>query len=199
MRTETIERTVYKLDELSERAQERAHEKYLEHADYPWSSENKESLEEFERLFPVKITDWDYGYRNYISFHLSGLDYDEVEEFTGVRLATWLYNQFNWTLYSPKIYYLPGSNYSKKRKSRFQRVEDEYIFTGYHADYPLVKPIIDFINKPDGRNLYDVMNDCLYGWVYSCRDDYESTLEFEYFKDAVEANEWEFDEDGNMA
>lgn len=68
MRTETI--GLYKFDELSDEAKEVAVNWWLkcEASDYVWDRNNRETLKQFEEIFPVKVTNWEYGYHNYINF-----------------------------------------------------------------------------------------------------------------------------------
>jgi len=42
------------------------------------------------------------------------------------------------------------------------------------------------------------MHDCLHNWLFGCRDDYEYQLSDESIIENIQANEYEFDEDGNL-
>ena len=91
MRTKTIE--LFTINELSDKAKEKAHENYLnEDREYVWENENRDSLDAFEDVFPIKVTNWSYdSYSGYISLRME-TDYEEIDEMSGHRLATYIYN-----------------------------------------------------------------------------------------------------------
>lgn len=78
MRTETIE--VYKFDELSNKAKEKARDWYRSTSDFHWSDENKESIDAFCNHFGIRLTTWsvspysspDYS-ADYFNSHFRGL------------------------------------------------------------------------------------------------------------------------------
>lgn len=57
----TIEKTIYKFDELSESAKERAREWYRMGLDYPWWDEVKSSLSSFCDEFGISVLDYSMG------------------------------------------------------------------------------------------------------------------------------------------
>lgn len=82
MRTATIE--VYKFDELSDDAKERARAWWRESLDYPWWRDAEASITAFCDHFGVKITDYSIG-----AFESCFMDTDaKNEHFRGVRLAS---------------------------------------------------------------------------------------------------------------
>jgi hypothetical protein len=59
----TIEKTIYKFDELDEFAKSRAREWYRSGLEYPWWDEVQSSLREFCDEFGVKVLDYSIGGR----------------------------------------------------------------------------------------------------------------------------------------
>ena len=61
-RTETITRTLYQFDELTESAKETARNWFRDSSVcWSWASEWISSLEAFERIAPIKVRSWDVG------------------------------------------------------------------------------------------------------------------------------------------
>jgi len=81
----TIEKTtVYKFDELSESAKNRAREDWRENIDVSWSTESLESIKAFCEAFNVTLKDWSIG-------AYCPLDYEtnaENQHFRGVKLKS---------------------------------------------------------------------------------------------------------------
>ena len=173
MRTETIEHTYYKFDELSDSAKQHIYETWRNDDTYHWREENKDSLYKFAEYFDITITDFEYGYHNYCSFKLNN---DDIESMRGgVRL--WKYLKANYPV----------------------DLSGECPFTGYCQDETLLDPIRAFLKYPSPNTDYEaLMIDCTAAWVFSCRDDYEHWLTPESIKDDIEANEYEFTESGKL-
>ena len=200
MRTKTL--TVYNYSELSEEAKERACQEMLEHFDYPWSGENRDTLTEFENNFPVTVKDFRYGSCNsFVDFDFTSDD--KTEELTGVRLLKYLHNNYYDVLFKGKYYsktkYVDGKFSSKHRHSKVQK-ENCCTLTGYYIDDAILKPIYEFLKNPvEHINFYDLMNECLQSWLSAVNNDYEAMQSEEYLAEHAEVNEIEFDEDGNLA
>lgn len=128
------------------------------------------------------------------------------EELSGQRLATYLWNNYRTDIYSAKYYSIcnghkgaVGVN-SKSRKSKIQFESGNCPLTGYSMDNHILTPMWEFIDKPDSRDFKELISDCFDAWVKGCNDDIDFQNSDEYIKDAIIANEYEFefDEDGNM-
>lgn len=190
----------YNINELSEDAKQRAYEDWLHDFDYFWDDDNRATLQAFCELFPVKVTDWEYGYRNYIRFTLTTADtYTErcYYDFTGLRLLKYIVNNYWHNLFRPK--YLGYVN-GKPRYSRCQR-EACCVLTGYCVDEDILAPLYDFLKDYrtfDSNTFEDLMKLCLENWIDACRKDYEACQEFDYFIDHAHINKYEYLEDGRM-
>ena len=67
-------------------------------------------------------------------------------------------------------------------------------------DNEIIEPIMVFIDNPEHtETLRDVIESCLYAWLYSCKKDYKYQESDEYAIENIELNEYEFDENGNIA
>lgn len=206
MKTRTI--TVYSFDELSDKAKQNAIE-YFRNRNYEdgnfWANENRQSMEKFAELFPIKVTDWSYGGRGEgVSFRFTD-DYN-LEGMKGLRLAKYIWNNYKDNIYKPRYYSIcngikncVGLN-SKGRYSKVQITEFGCPFTGFYMDNEILAPIFDFMRAPSpNTDFKDLLNDCFNAWVKACNDDVESQNSDENIIETIEANEYEFDENGNLA
>lgn len=102
MRTDTIE--IFKFDELSDSAKEKAREWYRSNVDFNWSDENKESIDAFCGHFGIRLTTWnvapystpDYS-AEYFNSHFRGLklkDFDRDHMPMGYYLDCTLWMTF---------------------------------------------------------------------------------------------------------
>jgi hypothetical protein len=183
------ERKLYQFDELEEKAQRKALDYYM--TDYPWGDENRESLDAFCNCFSVKVKDWDIE-RGFISWEFKG---EPWAERAGIRLYNWLmYHHFD-TLYPME--YKEGKR--KREWRRFPANSGGGVFTGYCMDDTLLDPIMNFLKKPtEGKDWEGLINDCLYTWVFAYREEIEYTYTDEFKKEQIEANNYEFLENGTM-
>lgn len=194
----TVEKTVYALGDLSERAQERAHSNWAEHDDYSWSGEAIGTLKKFAELHGITIRDWEFGYRAAPVRFDSNVS-EDVAEFTGFRLAKWIWNNWKHELYVGKYYSKTISTSPFKYVSRRSRIQLEPAMpTGYCLDCNIRDAIYAFLAKPDNRNLDELLSECFHDWQKAIEDDMEYQSSFECFKESCKANGYEFDEDGNM-
>ena len=204
---------LYSISELSEDARESAYEEWLQSAEYFWGDENRDTLDAFERIFPVHVKDFGYGYRTGISWNMTDLDFEEVLEFTGIRLLKWIINNYWHELFKPKYRKSIENHTIKHRRIKHEtlsngQIHSTYhsgifydnccILTGYCIDDDILQPLYEFIKNPDGRTLEDLMNDCLHAWVFACNADYEASMTIEFFVDHAKANDYEFTADGKL-
>ena len=210
----TIEVTLYKIDELSEVAKEKAFQDWIGDGDtYHWHKENRESLISFIKLFPITVNDWSYGDRNSgVSFRFDNdyhYDIDAVENLSGIRLATWLWNNLKNDIYKGRWYshsfnrktntlsVKPGDKRKDRRSKLF--LETGGVLTGYTIDDSLLTPIYEFLKKPDKSVTFnDLLTDCFHEWVKDCESDVEHSSSMEAFLESAQANEYEYDDYGNM-
>lgn len=209
----------YEVTELSDKAKEKAYYKWLEHREYFWSSENEASLRAFEDVFPIKISGWSYGGQgSYVSWDMYA-DHD-IDELSGQRLATYLWNNYRDTLYQKK--YRNSFRRDKRiihpmvtqKKALDRTTKEEYFWTvvhsnlfvdtyncpltGYIIDNSLLDPIWKFMENPDNTTFYNLIDTCLDSWLKDCDEDYEHCSSMEYFVEDMESNGILFDESGRI-
>lgn len=207
MRIETREYKVFTIDELSEKAKDKAYSKWYEENEYPMADDNIHTLESFCKIFNIQAKEWEYGYRKYLRWGFKE-DYDEHIDIaryklTGVRLLKWIINNHYNDLFKPKYYskwksVANGNSQLISMKSKIIKNND-CVFTGYGMDYDIMQPILNFLKKPDEyTTLENLMNRCLDAWLNACHRDYEDYFTMETFIEESQANEWEYLEDGRM-
>ena len=186
---------IYSIDELSIKAREKAYAKWLEDYDYPWGKENRDTLKAFEKLFPIKVLNWEYGmHENYITFEV--ID-DDIKNLSGVRLLKYLYNNYFSLLVKSKVYHHP-KNPTKQRISKVFYYVDRNL-TGYYLDYDILDPLYEFMKNPVNITFEALMSRCLNSWVQACGLDYEYCISFKEFIEVSNANNWMYFEDGTKA
>ena len=213
MRTETTTKTIYKFDELSEEVKEEANNLRLRNGDSnPWSDEHRESLKQFSDLFPVTIVGWQYdSCSGWINIKLNEDSLQEgVSDLEGLRLRTWIMNNYGHVLYTKKTKFYTKNKDGERQMnsvggttftytSKIQEERSSCPFTGYCGDESLLDPIHKFIANPSsGTTLEDLMQECGNSWIAEGVSDEENFQSLEWFADHAEANEYEFDEDGNI-
>lgn len=210
---ETITLNVYTIDELSDKAKERAHERHQSNGDYPWNSENQSTLYAFEKMLPIKIKDWEYGNRVYVDWTWE--ERPEIAQLSGVRLRTYIINNCYNDLYEPryvkhvenklglihpyikKIMAKSGKVYFTWRSK--MKIEYDCTLTGYCIDYNILKPIYEFIARPNDKvNFSKLIDSCLDSWAKACDADYEDYYGMEGFIEQCRGRERLFFEDGSI-
>ncbi len=202
---QTVQVNLYNVNELDRTAKERAYQNYCNGEQYFWTEENKDTLNRFKEIFPVKIKNWEYGFCNsYINFKFDTYyNENETKELSGVRLLKYIINNYYDYLYSPKVYikngiYLVGKD-NKQRKSKITCQKNDCQLTGYYMDCEILQPIYDFLEKPNKYTTFeDLMNDCLQSWLVACNKDFEYAYSEEAFIEDSEANERLYFESGEL-
>lgn len=213
MRTVVEQVELYKYDELSDEAKDNAFNEWVEdqYGDNPWADENRESMKAFAKLFPITVRDWEYDtYSHRVSFNFSdydAYDLDAIENLSGVRLATWLWNNLRSDIYqgkwysqswNPKKNTLDVSKGTKQRRSKCQ-IESSCPFTGYYMDDVLLDPIFAFMKKPvASTTMRDLLEDCFDAWGKACSKQLEYQSSEDKFKEDTIANEWEYTKHGKQ-
>lgn len=194
MRTVTKAFKIYKLDELTKEARNKAYSKWQQDFDYVYESENEATLHAFIQIFNINVDRWsydDYSYSYYLISHYS----EEEDNLKGVRLMKYLVNNYWNDLYIPKTYF--GHNHKAKRNSRVF-VTNDCVLTGVYIDHEILQPIYDFLKTPDDTTLYELMDRCLDNFFKACRDDMKYQVSEEAFAEFCEDNNYEFLYDGTL-
>ena len=198
----TITKTVYELSELEGSAKEEALHNMILNFDYPWGSENEDTLREFEKIFPVKVKRFQYGGYGgkYIDFDFE--NYDEIADLSGIRLMKYIYNNYFYDIYKGKYYnkcYAENGRFIHKYRYSKIKFEECCNLTGYCIDIDILKPIWDFLKNPnDFTTFEDLMQECLESWLSACEKDHDGFYGEESLIEHAEINNIEFDENGNI-
>lgn len=199
----TIEIQLYKFEELSEEAQQNAVSKWRNDTEISFSlDEIQQSLTRFAEEFNVNIRDYSLGYNSNIDARLGHID-EGILEVKGTRLLAYLHNNYSHVLYERKGYgnyeKRPNGKYDYKRRSRIKIINTCCPFTGVCFDEDILEPIRKFIAKP---NKYTTLENILRECVSSCEQSADRVVEyensFEYIKDTIQANEYDFTAEGDM-
>lgn len=187
-----ITEQIFRVTELNEKALEKAHSDWQERQ-YYFGSENESTLNKFIEQFDLELNNYNYdGCGGSVDWDFK-LD-EEIENLSGIRLLTYLHNNYFNILFKGKYYY-------KNRKHRHAKtiLDNCCTLTGYYMDNEILNPIYDFMKKPKKETTFhDLINECMESWIEACNTDYNFYYSEEYFIEESEANECEYYEDGTL-
>lgn len=194
---------VYTYEELSDDAKRSARQWWIEleqDEPYPWCGEVYASLKTFLDLFDITVKEYEIGAHVPSSVALSIDRHDttvgneESEDdcigLTYVRLWKWLHN-------SPLLYREPTTK-KVQQISIAEIIKTDNTLTGYCADWSLLKPIQDFIEKPDQRTLAELIHACVDQWLADTVADMEYQTSEENAEESIKCNEYRFNSDGSF-
>ena len=178
----TIETKIYKINELSETAQNVAHDEFLNSSDFfEWSNDEfRDSLAKFCELIGfIQWTDYDIP-NNSISYK-TAFDYQgEKHNFSGLRAWKWLENNGWFDL-------------AKKNAN------GDCTMTGVFTDSAFFDPIHKLANTPKETPFIEqLFCECLQAGIYAASKEYEYQREFDQFVETSNAYEWEYLENGTL-
>jgi len=208
----TIEQTVYNFDELSDEARETAINNFRDNnQEFFWANEINDTLDKFCDIFSInyKQIDYENPYRNDYTINLDG----NILELSGLRLSKYIWNNFKTDLFKRK--YLKCFDEHKKHKNivneTSKNTSNKYSFyysrisfdnccvlTGVWYDDDILKPIYEFLDKPKNIDFETLLNDCIHSLCHSVQSEIKYQNTDEYIIEQIEANQYEFDECGDM-
>jgi hypothetical protein len=209
----TIQQTVFSFDELTNEAKENARNEVRNIIDpFPFMDEAYNTVKEFFSVFGVtwRNISFEESYYNSYSVNFS----DDVLSLTGHRLAKYIWNNYKIHLFRGKYYgklahtYKDGSPIEKSKEhpagtrhvKRYSRVflSTGCVLTGVCYDYDILNPIYEFLNKPDGRYINDLIEECISSISESVKSEIRFRLSDEGIYEEIESNGYEFYEDGSL-
>lgn len=200
MKTRTI--NIYEFSELSDTAKETALSDFRDDGEFFWWSDWEKSLKEFSDAIGIRTS---YAISPYSHSHCNIADHsfeDGQTELSGMRLRTFLLNNYYHILYEKKTYgkYVKRDNeeWTYNRYSKIQYQGTCCPFTGFCGDEDLLDPIKDFIDHPKDITLIELLEECLNFWMKTVISDMEQQDSEEFISEHFDANEYEFDEDGKQ-
>jgi hypothetical protein len=174
-----IETKAFTFDELSEKAKDRARDKFRADPDlWGWQSEWWDSAQAFSRIAPIDIREADYD-RRHVSVRWTGDD--DVAELSGLRAWKWLKNNgwIDWAINEAK---------------------GACTMTGYYGDAPFGDAIRAY-GTGDPRKvpeLRQVFYEAAQEWCKQAAEDMEHAYSDEAIDEMIACNDYEFDEDGRL-
>lgn len=204
----TIEIKLYKFDELSEAAQQKAINNERENLDHQFIYDDAYStVKEFNLLF-----DTEEGRNSWLDCRTENIK-DEVLDLKGFRLQKYIWNNYKNQLFKGKYYSL----WSKKEKSykhykegypvlksRRSKVLKDYscVLTGMCYDNDILSPIYDFLEKRDFANCSTNFQELLNGCFYEIKKTIENEIEYresdEAIKEEIQDQDQDFTENGKI-
>lgn len=210
----TIRIRIYKFNELTESAKSTVIERERENLDFDYIySDAYNTVKEFNRIFNVKE-----GNQSWLNFSLSHID-DDILNLSGLRLHKYLINNFFSTLFRPA--YLKHGETSetllawhpmRKQKeittgpnkgkfivsyySNWKR-EISYNLTGVCYDYDILKPIYDFLSRPDSTNFEQLINECFQSLENSIENEKDFLQSDENLIEQINEADRDYTKDGN--
>lgn len=204
----TISIKLYKFDELSQQAQENAVRKLWDVNDSAHIYDDAhETVKQFHKYFPTKE-----GRNSWLDVRTSHID-DCILSLTGIRLRTYLINNFYNALYRRKYFTLLDGNrrhrmavnYTPKNGgiysqifSTIQYVQGNCPLTGVCYDDDILNPFYDFINNPDSRTFEDLVNEGFDNLKRSIESECEYLSSAQAIIETIHANDYDFTEDGKL-
>ena len=195
----TIEHKIYRYDELSEQAKQVAIESMKEEISSVRtesdSYEYRNTLEKMEQIFRVHIYDWRVDeYNSYFRFAFVGIDEDIETE--PRLLLRYLNNNVLPCIDNRKRYYKRGCRASRRSKIMFEN-EYDCCISGTWTD----SAIDDALNNikrslKKHLNAREFVESILEGFFEQWRNDCEYSNSDECIAEDIEANNYEFYENG---
>jgi len=204
----TVRTKIYKFEELSEDAQQKAINKHREVMDNDFIYDDTHKVvEAFNDVFETKE-----GRNSWLDVYTDHME-ENILELKGLRLQKYLWNNYKNQLFKGKYYSLWSKKdisykYHKNGypvlKSRYSKVlkQNSCVLTGMCYDDDMLQPIYDFLEKRNFSNctitFYHLINDCF----DELRKTVENEIDYRNTDDAIieeiKANDYEFTENGNI-
>lgn len=209
----TIRTKVYKFNELSKTAQEKAiyncRDMFSEDISMVYD-EAYYSVKKFNEIFCTE-----QGRKSWLDVRTDQID-DNILQLKGLRLYKYIWNNFKAQLFKGKSYslwskteksykhYKDGFPVLKTRHSRII-LENSCVLTGVCWDEDLLQPIYDLLNwkaedykSNDNIDFETLMDNCFYSLKSSLDKQEEYINSEEYTRQMLESNDYEFTQDGKM-
>ena len=195
----TIEQHIYRYDELSEQAQKVAIESMRDRISSTRiesdSADYRNTLEMIEQIFRVNVYDWSVDECNfYFHFYFTNIDVETENE--PRLLLRYLNTNVLPCIDNKKRYYSKTARVSRKSRILCNNGY-EYCLTGCWCD-DAVDNALNNINQSvkDKLNAREFVASILEGFFKQWQNDYEYSCSDECIAEEIEANDYEFYENG---
>lgn len=215
-----IELELFSIEELSTQARENAFKEWTKDGGYgsDWSNEHLDTIKAALDVFMCQIEDYSVDTANcspsYVKFYFRYDDdtYPIQNEnayslLSGIRLRTYLLNNYYGIFYTPKYYgkqiscntttyTIPHTIYKHQRDSKVLFTDSDCPFTGACFDEDFLNVFRAFIKAPDNRTFKDLIDQAIQDVFKNMWSEYEYKQSFEYFEQDAIGNGYEFTSDG---
>ena len=195
----TIERKIYRYDELSEQAQKVAIEFMRDEISNVRiesdSYEYRNTLDKIEHIFGVNVYDWNVNeYNPYFRFEFTNIEEDTENE--PRLLLRYLNTNVLPYIDNKKRYYSKTSKESRRSRILYNN-SYEYCLTGCWCDYAVDNALNNINQSVKNRlNARAFVENLLEGFFKQWQNDYEDAISEEYIAEEIEINDYEFYENG---
>ena len=195
----TIERKIYRYDELSEQAKEVAIESIREKISSAIieseSYDYRNTLNKIENIFGVKVYDWSVNeYNSYFRFEFTHID--EETENEPRLLLRYLNTNVLPCIDNAKRYYSKTAKISRKSRILYTK-SYECCLTGCWCDYAVDNALNNIKQSVKNKvNAREFVNSILEGFFKQWRNDCEYSNSDECIAEDIDANNYEFYENG---
>ena len=195
----TIEHQIYRYDELSAQAQQVATDSLrdrisgtrIESDSYDY----RNTLDKIEQIFRVKVYDWSVDECNFY-FRFEFTNIDEETENEPRLLLRYLNNNVLPCIDNKKRYYSKTARVSRKSRILCNNGY-EYCLTGCWCDYSVDNALNNIKQSiKDKFNAREFIESILEGFFEQWQNDYEYSTSEECIAETIEANDYEFFENG---
>jgi len=173
----TVATNVYNYFELSNQAKEKAFDDFCYSHDFPYHYDNEKTLDKLQSYTDTKLTGWEYDMYSF-RFNVE-VNYDELDELSGVELRDYLIDNF------------------------YDYMMDKKEISGYFLDWVFLKEMkqqlveID-LNGNTEITYHHVMYKCFKAVFEAICDDLQNYYSIGNFEELNEMNEWEYLENGEL-
>ena len=203
MRTITNTFNVFRFDELSDEAKEKALDNFRYINDFAWQDEMINSIKAIAKAMNCRAS-W-YSYDG-IAYDVSFDSYSEedIENLKGKRAYAYIFNNFLFPNRSFKTYWLNHIIHCDGRKNWCRKSKlffgwDDCPFTGYCADCCFIEAWREWV---EGFNKNSTVGDFILGVANRLGDEWTNDNQYqmsdEYIKEMFNINDYEFLEDGTV-
>lgn len=203
MRTITITTNIYKFDELSEEAKEKAIEDYRENMLFFWQDEIIDTIKAIANAMNCEAKWYSYDGITYdVSFY--SRETEDIENLCGKRAWTYIWNNYLYpsreykTYWKDRVIHCDGRK-NWTRKSKISYGWDDCPFTGYCADCCFIEAWREWKKN---FNKYSTVGEFINLVAEKLEEEWTNDNEYqisdEGIIEAIEAYDYEFLEDGTF-
>lgn len=201
MRTQTIEQTIYSYSDLllpeNESLKDKVIYKFRNSVDYSYSwNEAYETVKKFNEVFDLKK-----GGSSWLEFNSNSCSNNAYQyDLKGLRLRTFIINNYYSDIYSSKIFRIKDNWYKRRTSKLFKQRCCE--LTGVCYDESILSPIYNLIesytDKMSEVTFDDLITDCYDNLRIAINDEIEYNESDKAILESIELTGYEFDEDGDI-